>query len=240
MRDHGKHDATVRQGFRKSPAAYHRGLMYRDRPKRIVDCALAAVLLVGAAPLFLFAAAVTKLFSPGSILFTQERVGRDHVPFHMYKFRTMHPTSSEKAGSSVTIRNDPRIFLGGALLRKTKVDELPQLFNVLQGSMSLVGPRPTVEEDYRRMAAEQQRRCSVRPGLTGLAQIRGGTSLTWPQRIELDCAYINRCSLMLDLRILAETAWHVLTLRAESFPPGDDEWSDAVPYSEDTGADGHV
>jgi lipopolysaccharide/colanic/teichoic acid biosynthesis glycosyltransferase len=158
------------------------------------------------------------------VFFVQERIGLDEQPFKVYKLRTMRATGDRR---SVTLMDDPRVFFMGRLARKLKIDELPQLLNVLNGTMSLVGPRPTVQEDYERMNRRQRSRCRVLPGLTGLAQVRGNTSLTWPQRIEYDLFYVENQSLWLDLKILARTALLVLTFRAETHPQGISEWDQA-------------
>jgi len=126
---------------------------------------------------------------------------------------------------SVTIKNDPRFFPFALLLRKFKIDELPQLFNVLNGTMSLVGPRPTVKEDYDKMNLEQRRRFDVTPGLTGMAQVNGNTSLTWPERIQHDLDYIDRQSIFLDIALIVKSGMLILAGRADTDPPGDDEWT---------------
>jgi lipopolysaccharide/colanic/teichoic acid biosynthesis glycosyltransferase len=195
--------------------------------KRAFDLSTSVVALVALWPLLLIVAAYVKLCSPGPALFTQERIGRDGRPFRILKFRTMH-VRRVCGDSFVSIHNDPRVFPGGRLLRKLKIDELPQLWNVIAGSMSLVGPRPTVDEDYRRMTPRQRSRWAVRPGITGLAQIRGGTSLLWPERIELDLEYIRKRSFWLDIKVLIATCAQVLTARADTHPAGDDEWSVAL------------
>lgn len=194
--------------------------------KSACDRAAAAVLLLAALPVLALAAGIIKMFSRGPVLFTQERVGLNEQPFRIYKFRTMHVHSPQQ--SSVTVRNDPRLFRGARFLRKWKIDELPQLLNVLAGTMSLVGPRPTVRDDYERMTPAQRRRAAVKPGLTGLAQVHGGTALFWPERIALDLKYIDEYSLWLDLKILLRTVLLVAAGRADTHPPGDDEWGAAV------------
>jgi lipopolysaccharide/colanic/teichoic acid biosynthesis glycosyltransferase len=194
--------------------------------KRAIDLGVALAALMGLSPVLMLIAAYVKLRSPGPAFFAQQRIGLAGRPFRIWKFRTMHVRPD--GDSSVSVRNDPRVFRGGQLLRKLKLDELPQLWNVVLGTMSLVGPRPTVDEDYRRMTPEQRERWTVRPGITGLAQIRGGTSLTWPERIKWDLEYIRNRSLWLDLQIIAETTIKVLTLRADTHPMGDDEWSAAA------------
>jgi lipopolysaccharide/colanic/teichoic acid biosynthesis glycosyltransferase len=196
--------------------------------KRVFDVAAAIAAIMVLWPMMLLTAVYIKLISPGPIFFSQQRIGLGGRPFRIWKFRTMHARPNTGLGSSVSVRNDPRVFSGGHLLRKLKIDELPQLWNVVNGTMSLVGPRPTVEEDYQRMTPQQRNRWSVRPGITGLAQIRGGTAWPWPARIESDLEYIHTRSFGLDLRILAVTAARVVTARADTHPPGNDEWSAAA------------
>jgi undecaprenyl phosphate N,N'-diacetylbacillosamine 1-phosphate transferase len=133
--------------------------------------------------------------------------------------------------SSTTTKNDPRVTRVGNVLRKTKIDELPQLLNVLNGTMSLVGPRPTVAEDVARMDATQRRRCDVRPGITGLAQVSGSTALSWPERIKYDLQYVDNVSLLLDIQILLKTVALLLTMRAETHPASADEWDMTAPQS---------
>ena len=193
--------------------------------KTIADRCVACLALLVLSPLFALASLVIVMFSPGPIFFRQTRIGRGGIPFSIFKFRTMHVDAASTHTGSVSTRNDPRIFRGADFLRRTKIDELPQLFNVLNGTMSLVGPRPTVCEDYERMSPDQRRRTLVRPGLTGLAQIRGNTSLSWPERIKLDLEYIDHYHLGLDVKILFETALLVATLRAATDTPGTDEWA---------------
>jgi lipopolysaccharide/colanic/teichoic acid biosynthesis glycosyltransferase len=194
--------------------------------KRVFDLSAALAALFVLWPVMAVVAAYVKVCSPGPAFFSQQRIGLGGRPFRIWKFRTMHVRSEED--SSVSIRNDPRVFNGGHLLRKLKLDELPQLWNVVLGTMSMVGPRPTVDEDYRRMTPRQRERWAAVPGITGLAQIRGGTSLSWPERIEWDLQYIRTRSMWLDLRIIAETSIKVLSFLADTHPPGNDEWSAAA------------
>lgn len=202
--------------------------------KELFDRFAACVLLVLTLPVFLFAIVTVKLFSRGSVLFLQERVGLNERPFQILKFRTMSLASTDHALGSVSVQNDPRLFRGAKLLRTLKIDELPQLLNVLNGTMSLVGPRPTVEEDYQRMTDEQRSRASVKPGLTGLAQINGAAALLWPERIEYDLQYIRDYSPWLDLSILFRTALLVLTARADANPIEGDEWGSTPQHDEPT------
>lgn len=195
---------------------------------RSVDVILAVLGLLITLPVFVSAVIAIKLSSRGPIFFRQERVGFRSQTFLILKLRTMHQLEAARANASVTLRDDPRVFHCGKILRKFKIDELPQLVNVLLGTMSIVGPRPTVREDYLRMDTRQRHRFSVRPGLTGLAQVRGNTSLTWPERIELDLLYVETRSLWLDCRIIGETIKQVITGRADTHPCGESEWEKAA------------
>jgi lipopolysaccharide/colanic/teichoic acid biosynthesis glycosyltransferase len=192
--------------------------------KRLFDIIGALFGLILLAPVFLLAAIIIKRGSRGPVFFTQERIGRGGAAFRLYKFRTMN-VGAESAGT-VSLKQDPRVFAGGNFLRKFKIDELPQLLNVLNGTMSLVGPRPTVRADYERMNAAQKRRTAVTPGLTGLAQVSGNTGLSWPERIKYDLLYVEERNLLLDLGIIAQTAWLIFRDRVETHPPGEDEWAE--------------
>jgi len=194
--------------------------------KDTFDRLAALVLLVAATPVLLVAAILIKLSSRGPILFRQERIGLNQQPFQINKLRTMHVQASNHALGTVTVRNDPRVFAVGRWIRWSKIDELPQLVNVFIGNMSLVGPRPTVHDDYKRMSAEQKQRAEVRPGITGLAQVNGGASLMWPEKIKLDLHYIHNYSFHLDLKILLQTAWLVLFFRGDRNPEVGKEWPD--------------
>jgi lipopolysaccharide/colanic/teichoic acid biosynthesis glycosyltransferase len=173
---------------------------------RVLDVVLAAALLVVTAPLLALAALAIRLESRGPVFYRQLRVGRDGRPFELWKLRTMVPGAESMGAGIYVIEGDPRITRTGRLLRRFSLDELPNLVNVLRGEMSIVGPRPTVQEQVERYTDRQRRRLEVRPGITGWAQINGRTSLPWPERIELDVWYVEHRSLRLDLRILARTA----------------------------------
>jgi lipopolysaccharide/colanic/teichoic acid biosynthesis glycosyltransferase len=173
---------------------------------RALDVLLAAALLVVAAPLLALAALAIRMESRGPVFYRQLRVGRDGEPFELWKLRTMVPGAESMGAGIYVIEGDPRITRTGRLLRRFSLDELPNLVNVLRGEMSIVGPRPTVQEQVDRYTDRQRRRLDVRPGITGWAQINGRTSLPWPERIELDVWYVEHRSLRLDLRILARTA----------------------------------
>lgn len=177
--------------------------------KRVMDLVGAALALILFSPVMLFAAAAVKLTSPGPLIFKQERVGLSKKPFMMYKFRSMEvqKESDEKAGW--TVRNDPRVTGFGKFMRKTSIDELPQLFNVLKGDMSLVGPRPErpqFVEKFREEIPRYMVKHQVRPGMTGWAQVsgyRGDTSIK--RRIEYDLYYIENWTVGFDIKILILT-----------------------------------
>ena len=174
--------------------------------KRLMDIVLSAAGLVVTAPLLAASALAIKLDSPGPVFYRQERVGLGGSPFRIWKLRTM-TVGAESSGAGLYIEpGDTRITRAGRGLRRFSLDELPNLFNVLAGEMSIVGPRPTVQEQVDRYTAHQRRRLEVKPGITGWAQVNGRTSLSWPERIELDVWYVDHRSLWLDLKILARTA----------------------------------
>ena len=173
---------------------------------RALDVVLAAALLAVTAPLLALAALAIRLESRGPVFYRQLRVGRDGEPFELWKLRTMVPGAESMGAGIYVLEGDPRITRTGRLLRRFSLDELPNLVNVLRGEMSIVGPRPTVQEQVDRYTDRQRRRLDVKPGITGWAQINGRTSLPWPERIELDVWYVEHRSLRLDLRILARTA----------------------------------
>src|SRR3954468_9829786 len=179
--------------------------------KRVLDVAVAGTALVVSSPLLALAAILIRLESPGHPIYRQRRVGRDGRPFEVYKLRTM-VTGAEGMGAGLAVdQGDDRITRIGALLRRTSLDELPTLVNVLRGEMSIVGPRPTVQVQVDRYTERQRGRLAVRPGITGWAQVNGRASLPWHERIELDLWYVEHASLALDLRILLATVRMVLT-----------------------------
>jgi lipopolysaccharide/colanic/teichoic acid biosynthesis glycosyltransferase len=190
--------------------------------KRIFDITLSFTLLFLLLPLWLLAIIIIFISDPGPIFFRQSRVGKNEKEFFILKFRTMF--FYKELANTTTLKHDPRVFKGGYFLRKYKIDEIPQILNVLDGSMSLVGPRPTVSSDAQKMNTEQRRRFSVRPGLTGLAQICGNTSLKWNKRIEYDLHYIDHWSIWSDIVILAKTGLLVIVGRADTHPASESEW----------------
>jgi lipopolysaccharide/colanic/teichoic acid biosynthesis glycosyltransferase len=173
---------------------------------RVLDAALAAALLVVTSPLLAVAALAIRIESGGPVFYRQLRVGRHGERFELWKLRTMVPGAEAMGAGIYVLEGDTRITRVGRLLRRFSLDELPNLVNVVSGEMSLVGPRPTVQEQVDRYTDRQRRRLEVKPGITGWAQINGRTSLPWPERIELDVWYVEHRSLRLDLRILARTA----------------------------------
>ncbi len=196
--------------------------MYEMGGKRLFDFLIGLVFLSIASPIMMFACLLVLLVDGFPCYYVQQRIGLNGKPFNLYKIRSMRK-GADKSGST-TVRGDSRILFGGNLFRKFKIDELPQLINILKGDMSIVGPRPTVVEDFERMEPEQRRRNSVRPGLTGLAQISGNTSLTWPERIRWDLKYLDSISFSGDLKILINTVIRVLVNRIDSHPPPGGEW----------------
>jgi lipopolysaccharide/colanic/teichoic acid biosynthesis glycosyltransferase len=179
--------------------------------KRALDLALATLGLTLGAPVLIAAMVAIRLESAGHPLYRQRRVGRQGREFDLYKLRTMvHGAEHLGAGMAVN-EGDPRITRVGALLRRTSLDELPNLFNVLRGDMSIVGPRPTIPVQVAQYTERQRRRLEVKPGITGWAQVNGRASLPWSERIELDLWYVEHRSLALDLRIIAQTAAMVLS-----------------------------
>ena len=175
-----------------------------DPFKRLLDVVLATTGLVVVGPLLLAAALAVKLTSPGPILFRQQRAGRQGRCFCLLKLRTMRAGRTPDPQEIVPL-DHPDVTRIGRLLRRTKIDELPQLFNVLAGDMAIVGPRPTLPEQVENYDAEQRRRLVVRPGCTGLAQVNGNTALSWPERIQWDLYYVDHYSLGMDLAILLKT-----------------------------------
>ena len=178
---------------------------------RALDVAGAALGLTVSAPVLAVAAVAIKLEDGGPVLYRQRRVGRDGVPFDLLKLRTMVVGAERQGAGWAVNRGDPRITRAGRVLRRLSLDELPQLWNVLRGDMSLIGPRPTLAYQVERYTPRQRRRLEVKPGLTGWAQIHGRAALPWDERIELDVWYVDHRSPRLDLQILLRTPLALLT-----------------------------
>jgi lipopolysaccharide/colanic/teichoic acid biosynthesis glycosyltransferase len=198
--------------------------------KRALDIGVAGTATLASSPLWLAIALAVRIDSPGPVLFRQERIGLGGRPFTVLKFRSMHVHADEDAhrryvsrlmgrrrapepDTWVPIANDERVTRIGRFLRRTHLDELPQLVNVLRGEMSLVGPRPPIPYEVELYEPWHLRRLAVLPGLTGLWQANGWGRLSFDQGVRLDLEYVERRSFGLDLRILGRTAWQVITGR---------------------------
>lgn len=190
--------------------------------KRILDFSVAAVLLVLISPLWLFIVLWIRLDSAGPAIFRQTRIGLGGKPYTIYKFRTMVPNADalikakleqvkDIEGFVFQEKDDPRITRSGKFLRKTSLDELPQLLNILIGNMSLVGPRPEVPEIVKHYSQEQRRRLYVLPGVTGWAQVNGRSELTLGETMAYDLEYVKMWSFWLDVKILWKTIFVVFT-----------------------------
>lgn len=183
--------------------------------KRILDFIFAVTLLIIIAPILFIIAAAIKLETKGPIFFKQDRLGLNGKIFKIYKFRSM-VINAEKNGTGVySYKGDPRVTKIGEFIRKTSIDELPQLINIIKGEMSIIGPRPPLTYHPWKLEAyteEQRKRFIIRPGVTGLAQINGRKELSWPERIVLDVQYIDSISILLDAKIFLKTIVKVLTM----------------------------
>jgi lipopolysaccharide/colanic/teichoic acid biosynthesis glycosyltransferase len=178
--------------------------------RRGVDIVVSSLALLLSALVLALAAVAIRRESPGAVIYRQRRIGLDGRPFDVLKLRTM-VHGAEHLGPGLAINeNDSRITRVGAFLRRTSLDELPNLVNVLRGEMSLIGPRPTLPVQVEQYTERQRGRLALRPGITGWAQVNGRASLPWSERIELDLHYIEHRSLTLDLKILWRTAALVL------------------------------
>jgi exopolysaccharide biosynthesis polyprenyl glycosylphosphotransferase len=200
-----------------------RWLAYESFLKRLVDVALTSLGLVAVLPIWLVIAIAIKLDSPGPVVFVQDRVGQHGRRFRFYKFRSMYIDAAERfasvqahneaEGPVFKMRKDPRVSRVGSFLRRTSLDELPQLINVLKGDMSLVGPRPPLPNEVAQYRPADLIRLSVKPGLTCLWQINGRSNVGFDRWMEYDREYVSNMSFWLDLRILARTVGAVLSMR---------------------------
>ncbi len=172
---------------------------------RTLDVTAASAALALASPLLVVAAAAIKLDGGGPVLYRQRRVGQNGLEFELLKLRTMEVGAEGRGAGLAVNEGDPRITKVGRALRRLSLDELPQLWNVVRGDMSLIGPRPTLAYQVEGYTPRQRRRLEVRPGITGWAQIHGRARLPWDERIELDVWYVEHRSAWLDLKILART-----------------------------------
>jgi lipopolysaccharide/colanic/teichoic acid biosynthesis glycosyltransferase len=178
---------------------------------RALDLLIAALALIVLSPFLLAAAIAIKLGSRGPVIYRQRRVGRDGAEFEMWKLRTMVRGSDPVGVGTIVTREDPRVTSAGRFLRRTSLDEVPNLVNVLRGEMAIVGPRPTIPAQVDDYTPHQNRRHEVLPGITGWAQVQGRAGIPWEERIELDVEYVDRRSFALDARILVKTLWLVVT-----------------------------
>jgi lipopolysaccharide/colanic/teichoic acid biosynthesis glycosyltransferase len=179
--------------------------------KRALDLVIAVPGAALSAPLVALAALAIRLESPGHSIYRQTRVGKDGRQFSIYKLRTM-VRGAESTGAGLAIQEgDERITRVGALLRRYSLDELPNLWNVVRGEMSIVGPRPTIPVQVQHYTDRQRARLTVKPGITGWAQVNGRAALPWAERIEMDLWYVEHQSLSLDLKILARSTRLVLS-----------------------------
>ena len=185
---------------------------------RVADIALAIIGLILSAPILLLAAIAIKLDTRGPVFYRQRRVGLGGATFEMWKLRTMAHGAPLGGVWDPLTADDPRITRVGAFLRKTSLDELPNLFNVLRGEMAIVGPRPTISEQVSEYTPRQRRRLEVKPGITGWAQINGREEIGWEQRFVLDRWYVDHWSLWLDIKIILRTVWIVLKREGISQP----------------------
>lgn len=194
-----------------------------ENVKRIFDLIIASIAFIALSPIIIVTALIIKATSPGPVFFKQERVGKWGEPFYCFKFRSMYIDAEERKtalmalneadGPVFKMKNDPRITPVGRIIRKLSIDELPQLFNVLKGDMSLVGPRPAVPTEVAEYTFDQLARLGAVPGITGLQQVSGRSDLDFKRWVELDLQYINEQSLWTDIKILLRTVPAVLFAR---------------------------
>ena len=201
-----------------------RSTFYARHAKRWIDAALAAAALAVASPLLLVVAIAIRVDSRGPVFYRQERIGLGGRSFRLVKFRSMEP-GAEHRGAGVRVeRADPRVTRVGRVLRRLSLDEIPQLFNVLRGDMSVVGPRPALRYQVELYDAAQLGRLAVRPGVTGWAQVHGRNTIDWARRIELDLDYIARLSAGTDLLVLLRTI--PVVLRGSDVIATSDYWAE--------------
>ena len=203
----------------KKKSIKFRNLNFYKSCKNLLDFLFSILFLIASLPFFILISLLIKLSSRGPIFFLQERIGKNNIPFKCIKFRTMHPEAKDilenllmkddklkkEFEETHKIKNDPRITTIGKLLRKTSLDELPQFINVLRGEMSIVGPRPIVNDEIIKYEKNFKKVSSIKPGITGLWQVSGRNNLTYKRRIMLDLNYVENYNLIMDLRILIRT-----------------------------------
>ncbi|MEM3871986.1 MAG: sugar transferase [Nitrososphaeria archaeon] len=202
--------------------------------KDVFDKLISFIALLILFPFFLMVAIAIKLDSKGPVLFLQERVGLNGKLFKAYKFRTMTTDAPEKTKGKYIEKDNPYVTRVGRILRRTGIDELPQLINVLKGEMSLVGPRPTLPHQVEKYSDFQRRRLLMKPGITGWALVNGRNKLTWKERINYDIWYIDNWSFWLDIKILFKTVW-VVAKGEGLYAPEEVKSVDEVIYSKKEG-----
>ena len=188
--------------------------MYKKYVKRALDFLVALIGIIIASPILLIVALLIKLDSKGPVIFKQQRLGVGGKPFEMYKFRSMVVGAESTGSKQYSYKNDPRVTKVGRIIRATSIDELPQLFNILKGEMSFVGPRPVLTyhpwpiEEY---TEQQKRMFEMPPGITGWAQVNGRKAIEWDKRIKLNIWYVDNISFLLDVKIFFITIFKVFT-----------------------------
>lgn len=190
--------------------------MYKKYIKNILDFILAFIGFIILLPFFIIFSIIIKLESKGPIFFKQERIGKNGKVFKIYKFRSMIVGAENSGTKNYSFKGDPRVTRIGKFIRATSIDELPQLINILKGEMSIIGPRPVLTYHpwkYEEYTEEQLKRFSVRPGVTGWAQIHGRKSVEWIKRIEMDNEYIDKLTFFLDVKIFFKTVLNVLLMK---------------------------
>ena len=188
--------------------------MYRKFFKRFLDVVLSLFALIVLSPVLLAVAVLVRVKLGSPVIFCQERPGKDEKIFRMYKFRTM---TEERNGNGELLPDEVRLTKFGRLLRSTSLDELPELYNILRGDMSIVGPRPLLVKYLPLYNGEQRRRHDVRPGLTGLAQVSGDVDMTWERQFVLDVQYTERIALWMDIKIVWMTVRRVIVRKEHSY-----------------------
>lgn len=188
--------------------------MYVKFFKRFFDILISVIALIVLSPILLIVAVAIKMESKGPVIFKQTRLGRHGKPFEIYKFRSMCVGAENKGSGQYSYKGDPRVTKVGRFIRATSIDELPQLFNIIRGDMSLIGFRPPLTYHpwpYEQYTDEQKRMFELRPGVTGWAQIHGRKGVMWEDRIKMGIYYVDNVSFVLDVRIFMMTIWKVLS-----------------------------
>jgi lipopolysaccharide/colanic/teichoic acid biosynthesis glycosyltransferase len=203
------------------------------RATRALDLLIAVPAAIVTAPVIAALCLLIRLDSSGAPIYTQVRVGRDGLQFSIFKLRTMVTGAEFRGAGMAILEHDDRITRCGTWLRRYSLDELPNLWNVLRGEMSIVGPRPTIQSQVEQYTPRERGRLAVRPGLTGWAQVNGRAALPWAERIELDLWYVEHRSLALDLRILVATVGMVLRGAGLYHADATGGWTPPIPGGDD-------